>query len=67
MSKNGLIDGIIKEPLGGAHNDPQGMFATVKTEILKHLATLKPQSPEQRIDARIEKFSAMGVVHELEA
>src|SRR6266498_1549258 len=30
MSKNGLIDGIIKEPLGGAHNDQQAMFATVK-------------------------------------
>ena len=66
MSKNGLIDGIINEPLGGAHNDQATMFATVKTEILKHLATLKKQSPEERINARIEKFSNMGVVHELE-
>lgn len=66
MNGNGLIDGIIKEPLGGAHNDQQAMFATVKQEILKHLATLKKQSPEERINARIEKFSAMGVVHELE-
>ena len=66
MSKNGLIDGIIKEPLGGAHNDQAAMFATVKAEILKHLATLKQQTPEERINARIEKFSNMGVVHELE-
>ncbi len=66
MKGNGLIDGIIKEPLGGAHNDQQATFATVKTEILKHLATLKKQTPEERINARIEKFSAMGVVHELE-
>lgn len=66
MSANGLIDGIIKEPLGGAHNDQQAMFATVKEEILKHLATLKKLTPEERINARIEKFSAMGVVHELE-
>ena len=66
MSKNGLIDGIINEPLGGAHNDQAAMFATVKAEILKHLATLKKQSPEERISARIEKFSNMGVVHELE-
>lgn len=66
MSKNGLIDGIIKEPLGGAHQNHQEIFATVKTEILKHLADLKKQSPEQRISARIEKFSNMGVVHELE-
>jgi acetyl-CoA carboxylase carboxyl transferase subunit alpha len=67
MSANGLIDGIIKEPLGGVHNNPQEMFATVKAEILKHLATLKKQTPEARIDARIEKFSNMGVTHELEA
>jgi len=66
MSKNGLIDGIINEPLGGAHNDQATMFATVKAEILKHLATLKQQTPEERINARIEKFSNMGVVHELE-
>ncbi len=66
MSKNGLIDGIINEPLGGAHNDQTAMFATVKAEILKHLATLKQQTPEERINARIEKFSNMGVVHELE-
>lgn len=67
MSKNGLIDGIIKEPLGGAHNNQAEIFATVKAEILKHLETLKKQTPEQRINARIEKFSAMGVVHDLEA
>jgi acetyl-CoA carboxylase carboxyl transferase subunit alpha len=66
MNGNGLIDGIIKEPLGGAHNDQATIFATVKAEILKHLASLKKQTPEERINARIEKFSAMGVVHELE-
>lgn len=67
MSANGLIDGIVKEPLGGVHNNPQQMFTTVKEEILKHLATLKKQTPEDRISARIEKFSNMGVTHELEA
>ena len=65
MSKNGLIDGVIKEPLGGAHNNQAEIFATVKAEILKQLETLKKQSPEQRINARIEKFSAMGVVHDM--
>lgn len=66
MSKNGLIDGIIKEPLGGAHRNHEEIFATVKTEILKHLATLKKLGVEERIDQRINKFSAMGVVHDLE-
>lgn len=65
MSRNGLIDGVIKEPLGGAHNNQAEMFATVKAEILKHLELLKKQSPDQRINARIEKFSAMGVVHDM--
>ena len=66
MMGNGLIDGIIKEPLGGAHNNQKETFETVKQEILKHLAKLKQQTPEQRIDSRIEKFSSMGVVHDLE-
>jgi len=66
MSKNGLIDGIIKEPLGGAHRNHEEIFATVKQEILKHLATLNKLNPEERIEQRINKFSAMGVVHDLE-
>jgi acetyl-CoA carboxylase carboxyl transferase subunit alpha len=66
MMGNGLIDGIIKEPLGGAHNNQKETFETVKQEIVKHLANLKQQTPEQRIDSRIEKFSSMGVVHDLE-
>ncbi|MBP7808311.1 MAG: acetyl-CoA carboxylase carboxyltransferase subunit alpha [Bacteroidia bacterium] len=67
MSKNGLIDGMIKEPVGGAHRNQLATFETVKQEILKHLATLKKLSPEERINQRIDKFSAMGVVHELDA
>ena len=67
MSKNGLIDGIIKEPMGGAHRNHEEIFATVKQEILKHLATLNQLNPEERIDQRINKFSSMGVVHDLEA
>lgn len=66
MSKNGLIDGMIKEPVGGAHRNPEEMFCTIKQEILKHLNTLMKQDPEERINARIDKFAAMGVVHDLE-
>jgi len=66
MIENGLIDGVIKEPLGGAHNDHKETFETVKQEILKHLAALKKQTPDERINARIEKFSSMGVVHDLD-
>ena len=67
MISNGLIDGVIKEPLGGVHNNHQQMFATIKSEILLHLSNLKKQTPDERISARIEKFSNMGVTHELES
>ena len=61
MLKNKLIDGVIKEPLGGAHWDHEETFRIVKKEIKKHIKKLSAQSPDERIDARIEKFCAMGV------
>lgn len=64
MSQNGLIDGIIKEPLGGAHNDPEATFAEVKKQVLAALAELDKLNPADRVNKRIEKFCAMGVVHE---
>jgi acetyl-CoA carboxylase carboxyl transferase subunit alpha len=62
MLKLGLIDGIIKEPLGGAHNDPQKAFKNLKAEIKKYLKELTPMDPEERIIKRVDKFGAMGVV-----
>lgn len=66
MSKHGLIDGIIKEPIGGAHRNPTETFETVKQEIKKLLSELNKIKPEDRINQRIEKFGSMGVVHELD-
>ncbi len=65
MNNNGLIDGVINEPVGGAHRNQEEMFAIVKTEILKHLKTLNKLKPQDRISQRIDKFAAMGVVHDL--
>jgi acetyl-CoA carboxylase carboxyl transferase subunit alpha len=64
MLGNKLIDGIIPEPLGGAHNNHQEIFATVKEEIKKHIAQLQKLDPKKRVDQRIAKFCAMGVVEE---
>lgn len=61
MLRNKLIDGIISEPLGGAHADMQGACKEVKKVILSHIKELSAKSPELRISERIEKFSAMGV------
>ncbi|MEJ1242046.1 acetyl-CoA carboxylase carboxyltransferase subunit alpha [Chryseolinea sp. T2] len=59
-----LIDGIIKEPLGGAHTDTKSMIAEVRKAILSCTDELKKIKPEKRIEQRIEKFGSMGVVSE---
>lgn len=64
MKKNKLIDGIIKEPEGGAHTYPHEIFMTVKKEIIKHTKSLEKKSSEERIAERIEKFGQMGQVKE---
>lgn len=64
MKKNGLIDGIIKEPLGGAHAHPELIFEEVKKVIIKHTKALSKLSPEERVEQRMEKFFKMGVYAE---
>ena len=60
MLAHKLIDGIIPEPLGGAHRDHKGAAATVKQELLQRLKVLQQLSPAQRIQQRMEKFCKMG-------
>lgn len=62
MLENKLIDGIIKEPMGGAHRDHAEVFESVSKEIQKHLKRLMPMEADTRIAARIKKFENMGVV-----
>ena len=64
MRSFGLIDDIIKEPLGGAHKDFKLMSDTLKAEILNTLKALNKLKPETRIKNRIEKLSKMGVYNE---
>lgn len=64
MLGNKLIDGIIKEPFGGAHHDPEVMAATIKEKLIKDLKFLKSKKIEVLIKERIEKFCAMGSVVE---
>ncbi|MCH1584826.1 MAG: acetyl-CoA carboxylase carboxyltransferase subunit alpha [Flavobacteriales bacterium] len=63
MQSLGLVDGIIPEPLGGAHADPEAMYKQVKKEIKKHLSKLIPVHADKRVERRIRKFSSMGVVN----
>ena len=64
MIKNKLIDGIIKEPIGGAHAFPKKIYNSVKKEILKQTELLEKISPKKRISNRIDKYSKMGKVKE---
>lgn len=64
MLEQKLVDGIVKEPLGGAHTNPEKMFQTLKAEIEKYLPKLLEMEPDMRVKKRIEKFCAMGVFSE---
>ena len=64
MQRNKLVDEIVEEPIGGAHNDHQAMANHLKEVILQALNELNALSPEERINQRIEKFCEMGVVVE---
>lgn len=64
MLKNKLIDGVVKEPLGGAHQDPVAMATILKKQLLKELKELKQKDVNQLVAERIDKFGSMGVVIE---
>jgi acetyl-CoA carboxylase carboxyl transferase subunit alpha len=61
MLSFGLIDGILQEPLGGAHSEPEEMARILKQHILNSIAELSTLTPDERIKTRIEKYGAMGV------
>lgn len=64
MYANGLIDGIIPEPLGGAHNDQEKMAATIREQLLKDIKDLGKKKKDKLVEERIDKFCRMGVVIE---
>tara|TARA_S200000501_G_scaffold226376_1_gene212260 strand:+ start:1446 stop:2405 length:960 start_codon:yes stop_codon:yes gene_type:complete len=65
MKKNKLIDKIIKEPLGGAHQNSNKVFNTVKKEIYETYKELKKYSITKILEMRSNRFTSMGVYHEL--
>lgn len=56
-----IIDGIVKEPLGGAHNDYEMIGKNLKETILKAINELKNEKPSKLKDERYNKFRRMGV------
>ena len=61
MKDNGLIDEIIKEPLGGAHRDREAVFESVKKAIEDTFKKLSKLSVEKLIEKRMDKYTSYGV------
>ena len=64
MKRLKLIDGIIKEPVGGAHADRAGAFKAVKEQIIASYAELKDLIDEELVTKRMNKYANMGVYKE---
>ncbi len=64
LAELGIIDGIIREPLGGAHRDEAAAAHNVKRALRKHLAELMQLTPEQLIQQRYEKYRHIGLYGE---
>lgn len=64
MKKLNLIDGIIKEPIGGAHTHRESAFKAVESHILGAFAELKDLSDADLVTKRMDKYSEMGVYKE---
>ncbi|MGE0580983.1 MAG: acetyl-CoA carboxylase carboxyltransferase subunit alpha [Steroidobacteraceae bacterium] len=62
-----LVDAVLKEPLGGAHRDPQAIYETMRTALLTQLDALAGATPEQLRKARNERIAAFGVYSETAA
>lgn len=62
----GVIDGIIPEPLGGAHQDYNAAAEALKKQLLESLKRLNKLSGEELVNQRIDKYSSIGVYAEAE-
>jgi acetyl-CoA carboxylase carboxyl transferase subunit alpha len=56
----GIIDEIVREPTGGAHNDPEAATRVLEEALSRALDRVGPMSSEQRLEARYAKFRSMG-------
>ncbi len=56
----GIIDGVLPEPLGGAHRDPQVTADAIRRAVGEHLPQLSKMSPAELVEKRYAKFRAMG-------
>lgn len=60
----GVVDEVVAEPLGGAHNDPAQAASALKYSLQKHLNDLRALSVDQVVESRYERFRHLGVFEE---
>jgi acetyl-CoA carboxylase carboxyl transferase subunit alpha len=61
LDKLGLVDEILREPLGGAHRDPQMMADSLKEALLRHLGNVQTLSEDEIVTKRYERLRGQGV------
>ena len=59
-----IVEEVIPEPLGGAHNDPAQVIAAVKAALHRHLKALQALSPEELLNQRYERYRHLGLYEE---
>jgi acetyl-CoA carboxylase carboxyl transferase subunit alpha len=59
-----IIDEVIAEPIGGAHQDPDAAGESLREALIRHVAELKKIRPEKLVRRRAEKYATMGVFTE---
>ena len=62
MKGFGIVDEIVKEPQGGAHNAPEEMAKTLKRQLKKAIAAIQEKSVDQMVEDRIDKYARIGQV-----
>lgn len=62
LKKLGLVDSIIREPLGGAHRSFEEIAQRIKERLIAQIETLDRQSVEERLDSRYDRLMAMGAL-----
>ena len=63
LNKLGLVDEVLKEPLGGTHRDPQAMADTLKEALVRHLTEVANWPEEELLTRRYNRVRAQGVFH----
>lgn len=64
LSKMGVVDEVIPEPFGGAHNDHAAAARSLRTALTKHLAELSALTPERLLETRYERYRHLGLYEE---